>query len=66
MGADYVVDDKVRWSFVDDVTAPLTRVKQMLTDAQSLVNGSVNPTKALEDAYRTLGTSGADSVQKDR
>ncbi|MDV0431357.1 tape measure protein [Lactiplantibacillus sp. DA1] len=64
MGADYVVDDKVRWSFVDDVTAPLTRVKQMLTDAQSLVNGSVNPTKALEDAYRTLGTSGADSVQK--
>ncbi|QLQ49152.1 tape measure protein [Lactiplantibacillus plantarum] len=64
MGADYVVDDKVRWSFVDDVTAPLTRVKQMLTDAQSLVNGSVNPTKALEDAYRTLGNSGADSVQK--
>lgn len=64
MSADYVVDQKVRWSFVDAVTEPLTRVKQMITDANNLVNGSVNPTKALEDAYKTLGNNGADAIQK--
>ena len=64
MSADYVVDQKVRWSFVDDVTSPLTRVKQMLTDASNLVNGSVSPTKVLEDAYKMLGTSGSESINK--
>ncbi|KRL56679.1 tape measure protein [Furfurilactobacillus rossiae] len=64
MSADYVVDQKVRWSFVDDVTSPLTRVKQMLTDMTNLVNGSVSPTKVLEDAMRMLGTSGSESISK--
>ncbi|MCF6419826.1 tape measure protein [Furfurilactobacillus milii] len=64
MSADYVVDQKVRWSFVDDVTSPLTRVKQLLADTTNLVNGSVSPTKVLEDAMRMLGTSGSESINK--
>lgn len=64
MSADYVVDDVVRWSFVDDVTGPLNRVKQALAEANSLINGSVSPTKGLEEAYKMLGTSGTESVKK--